>query len=75
MLNHIRYVNVNYLLIYLSLIFLCTIYVGVEDTKKWPSIHCHYMTNLNNLYSKSTSVSALTKCNIIRVDQFVYIWD
>lgn len=50
------------------------VHIGAEDTKKWPSIYCHYMTNFfgQNKHSNSTSVSALTKCHIIRADEFVH---
>lgn len=61
------------------------VHIGVEDTKKWPSIYCHYMTNLfgQNKYSNCNSVSALTKsqnaillglrCLYMAIGFFVYI--
>lgn len=50
------------------------VHIGDEDTKKWPSIYCHNMANLfgQNKYSNCTSVSALTKCQIIRAEVSVY---
>ena len=60
-------------------------HIGDEDTKKWPSIYCHYMTNLfgQNKYSNCSSVGALTKsqnaillglrCLYMAIGFFVYI--